>query len=253
MIYTNFNVVHVIIIMSLIEVVTSHNIVVRFELASVIQRIIASLVDFFILIAFTVLFAFIVGGGEILYWLILFPIWTFYHLFWEVLNKGQSPGKMLLRIRVVTLKGRTPLVLDYFTRWIFRMIDVTLTLGTLAVVFISSSGRSQRVGDLMAQTAVVKKRNENSITLSSITELDKGKINNTDDILYPDIAAYTDDDMLLLKQSIIRYRQQPNDSNKKVLLTLADRISKQLRIDLKDEPKLKFLDRVLYEYILITR
>jgi uncharacterized RDD family membrane protein YckC len=239
--------------MSLIEVTTSHNIVVRFELASVLQRLIASLVDFFILILFTILFAFIVGGGELFYWLVLFPVWTFYHFFWEVLNKGQSPGKMLLRIRVVTLAGRTPLVLDYFTRWIFRMIDVTLTLGTLAIVFISSSGRNQRVGDLMAQTAVVRKRNENSITLSSITELDNGMRKDNEEILYPDIAAYTDDDMLLLKQSIIRYRHHPNESNKEVLLKLADSISKQLRINLKDQPKLKFLDRVLYEYILITR
>ncbi len=239
--------------MSLIEVTTSHNIVVRFELASVLQRIIASLVDIFILISFTILFAFVARDSEVLYWIILFPIVSFYSFFWEVFNKGQSPGKMLLRIRVVTLTGRTPLVLDYFTRWIFRFIDVVLTFGTLAIVFISSSGRSQRVGDLMAQTAVVKKRNENSITLSSITELDKEKRLESEEILYPDIAAYTDDDMLLLKQSIIRYRQLPNDSNKKVLLTLADSIASQLRINLKDQPKLKFLDRVLYEYILITR
>ncbi len=239
--------------MSLIEVTTSHNIVVRFELASVLQRIIASLVDIFILISFTILFAFVARDSEVLYWIILFPIVSFYSFFWEVFNKGQSPGKMLLRIRVVTLTGRTPLVLDYFTRWIFRFIDVVLTFGTLAIVFISSSGRSQRVGDLMAQTAVVKKRNENSITLSSITELDKEKRLENEEILYPDIAAYTDDDMLLLKQSIIRYRQLPNDSNKKVLLTLADSIASQLRINLKDQPKLKFLDRVLYEYILITR
>ena len=94
--------------MSLIEVVTSHNIVVRFELASVLQRIIATFVDLFLLLCFTGLFAFVARDNELLYWLIAFPVWSFYHFFWEVFNKGQSPGKMLLRIRVVTLKGRTP-------------------------------------------------------------------------------------------------------------------------------------------------
>jgi uncharacterized RDD family membrane protein YckC len=238
--------------MSLIEVVTSHNIVVRFELASVLQRIIATFVDLFLLLCFTGLFAFVARDNELLYWLIAFPVWSFYHFFWEVFNKGQSPGKMLLRIRVVTLKGRTPLVLDYFTRWIFRLIDITLTFGTLAIVFISSSARNQRVGDLMAQTAVVKKRNENSITLKSITELDKEK-KIDGEIRYPEIAKFTDDDMLLLKQSIIRFRQFPNENNKQVLLALADKISSELRIDLGNTPKLKFLDRVLLEYILITR
>jgi hypothetical protein len=104
----------------------------------------------------------------------------------------------------------------------------------------------------MAQTAVVKKRNENSITLKSITELDKEK-KIDGEIRYPEIAKFTDDDMLLLKQSIIRFRQFPNENNKQVLLALADKISSELRIDLGNTPKLKFLDRVLLEYILITR
>lgn len=238
--------------MSIIEVSTSHNIVVRFELASVIQRITAWFVDIFLLVIFTVI-AFAVLKSEALYWLIIFPIWTFYHFFWEVFNKGQSPGKMLMRIRVVTLKGRTPLVLDYFTRWIFRMIDVTFSIGALATIFISSSGQNQRVGDIMAQTAVVRKRNENNISLKSITDLDSEEDDTTHEIKFPGIAAFSDDDMLLLKQTLIRYRQKSSKSNEKVLLTIAESIAEELNVSVKEASSLKFLDKVLYDYIVLTR
>jgi len=239
--------------MSLIEVVTSHNIVVRFELASVMHRIAATFIDWFILGIILFLFALVAGNNELLYWLFLFPIFFLYNFFWEVFNKGQSPGKMVLRIRVVTLKGRTPKVIDYFTRWIFRLIDVALTFGMLAIIYIASSGRGQRVGDLMAQTAVVKKRNDNNITLRSLVEIDKGKLIENNEIKYPSIADYSDDDMLLLKQALIRYKQRPSDTNKKVIISLSDLISKKLKVKIEEREILKFLERVLYEYILITR
>jgi len=238
--------------MSFIEVSTSHNIVVRFELASVLQRILAWFIDIFILVVFTII-ALTVLKNEVLYWIVIFPIWTFYHFFWEVINKGQSPGKMLMRIRVVTLKGRTPLVLDYFTRWIFRMIDLTFSLGALATIFVSSSGQNQRVGDVLAQTAVVRKRNENNISLKSITDLDSEDDERNNEIKYPGIAAFSDDDMLLLKQTLIRYRRKGSDSNKKVLKTIAEGIAKELNVNVKEASSLQFLDKVLYDYIVLTR
>lgn len=239
--------------MSLIEVVTSHNIVVRFELASVMHRIAATFIDWFILGVFIFLFVLVAGNNEFLYWFFVFPIFFLYNFFWEVFNKGQSPGKMVLRIRVVTLKGRTPKVIDYFTRWIFRLVDIALTLGMLAIIYIASSGRGQRLGDLMAQTAVVKKRNDNSITLRSLIEIDKGNLLENDEIMYPNIATYSDDDMLLLKQALIRYKQSPSDTNKNVILRLSKSISKELKVKIEEGKILNFLDRVLYEYILITR
>lgn len=233
--------------MSNIEISTSHNIVVRFELASTTQRFLAWFIDI-ILLTIISLLVLTIAQNELVYWLFFFPLWTFYHFFWEVFNKGQSPGKMLLKIRVVTLKGRTPLVIDYFTRWIFRIIDIGFSLGTMAVIFIASSGKSQRIGDVLAQTSVVRSRNENEVSLDSIKKLDR-----KEGIKYPEIVQYSDEDMLLLKQSLLRYKQSPNEATKNVLISIADDITKRLKIKLKDKRILEFLDDVLYEYILLTR
>jgi len=233
--------------MSNIEISTSHNIVVRFELASLMQRVLAWFIDILIL-GFISIVILIGLSHELVYWLLVFPIWTFYHFFWEVLNKGQSPGKMLLKIRVVTLKGRTPLVIDYFTRWIFRLIDLTFSIGSLAIIFISSSSKAQRIGDILAQTSVVRSRNENEVSLENIKDLEK------DDVVhYPQVIKYTDEDMLLLKQTLMRYRQSPNNSTKEVLIQLANNISKDLKVKLSPSSTLEFLDQVLYEYIILTR
>jgi len=133
------------------------------------------------------------------------------------------------------------------------MIDLTFSLGALATIFVSSSGQNQRVGDVLAQTAVVRKRNENNISLKSITDLDSEDDERNNEIKYPGIAAFSDDDMLLLKQTLIRYRRKGSDSNKKVLKTIAEGIAKELNVNVKEASSLQFLDKVLYDYIVLTR
>jgi len=231
-----------------IDISTSHNIVVSFELASVIQRILAWIIDAILIGLYAILIGIIIGRSEVLYYLFLFPVLMFYHFFFEVFNKGQSLGKKMLRIRVVTLRGRSPSINDYFMRWIFRMVDIPFTFGTLAILSIISSKKNQRIGDVISQTIVVLQRNESGVSLKSILDLDKDE-----EILYPTIREFSDEDMLLLKQSLHRYRVHPNDNVREVLVKMSKVFEEHLDIDLRNQDKLKFLDRVLYEYIILTR
>lgn len=231
-----------------IDISTSHNIVVSFELASLIQRILAWFIDGIVIGIYSIFASIVSGGNTILLYILVFFVAAFYHLVFEILNKGQSLGKMAMKIRVVTLRGRTPTVNDYFMRWIFRMVDITFSLGTMAIFSIISSKKNQRVGDVISQTTVVLQKNENAVSLKSILDLDK-----KEEILYPTIKEFTDEDMLLLKQSLNRYRQFPNDNIKKILIDMSDIFADHLKIDLRKENRLRFLDRVLYEYIILTR
>jgi len=236
--------------MDRIEVTTSHNIVVRFELASLLQRMIASILDFIILIMFTILINFLglTSGSSVFYWLLIFPVWSFYHLAFEIFNNGQSLGKKILKIRVVSLEGRTAKVNDYLIRWVFRLIEVLPSLGTVAMIFISSSHKNQRIGDILANTSVVKQRNENNIQLSSIQNIDSEQ-----EMMYPGITQFSDKDMLLVKEAINRYIKNPHSENKTVLNELTSKIAERLQIDPKGLQQLGFLKRVLYEYVLLTR
>ena len=231
-----------------IDISTSHNIVVSFELASTIQRILAWFIDVMILGVYTIFASIVTGGSTIIFYILVLFVASFYHLGFETLNKGQSLGKMAMKIRVVTLRGRTPNINDYFMRWIFRMVDITFSLGTVAIFSIISSKKNQRIGDVISQTTVVLQRNENAVSLNSILDLDK-----EEKILYPAIKEFSDEDMLLLKQSLYRYRQYPNENVKQILIEMSDAFADHLKIDLRKENRLRFLDRVLYEYIILTR
>lgn len=233
--------------MSTIEISTSHNIVVQFELASLGQRILAYIFDFTILFLLT-LFMVTVLGPNMFFYIMSFFLWCFYHLAFEFFNNGQSIGKKVLNIRVVHLSGQMPSLNDYMIRWVFRMIETLPALGSVAIIFISSSAKGQRIGDILAQTSVVRKKNENAVQLDSLKN-----IKSLPEVYYPQVNQFADQDMLLVKHSLHRYRHSPNDANKAVLDQLAKKIADKLNVDLRKVNISDFLDRVLHEYIVLTR
>lgn len=188
------------------------------------------------------------SGFDLLLFIIIFPVFTFYNLIFEVYNNGQSIGKMLLKIRVVTVKGKTPSLIDYFTRWIFRTVDIAFSFGVLAISFVTSTDKNQRIGDIFAKTSVVKTKNEYNISLSSINkEMDHKEI------LFPEVTQFTDEDMLLIKQTILRRKRFPNESNDDIISDISKNLKSKLKAKKKFESDLKFLERILYEYIILTR
>ncbi len=233
--------------MKTIEIATAHNIVFRYELASTIQRVLAFSVDAFLLIVLNMLLGrlFISFGSFTI--ILLTIITAFYHLIFEVFNQGQSPGKMLVKLRVVTLNGATPSPYDYLLRWVFRMVEILGTAGSLAVISIMSSERNQRIGDILAQTTVISLQNDLTVNLESIES-----VKSVEEINYPGIIVFNDDDMLFLKMSLSRYIGNPNESNKRVLTELADKIAYKLELPVTNY-SIEFLKQILTEYIVLTR
>ena len=70
---------------------------------------------------------------------------------------GASPGKVLLRMRVVKISGQSLDLKAAFTRGIYRIID-GFVLGLVAYHYMSSSELKQRLGDQKAGTIVVDSR-----------------------------------------------------------------------------------------------
>ena len=235
-----------------IEITTAHNIVVSHELASVGQRIVATTIDGLIVYLYAMLILLVVGESSLLFFILIVPVAWLYHLLFELYNEGQSIGKRLLKIRVVSIEGMAPSPEDYFMRWIFRTIDVTMTFGALAMLTASTSSKNQRFGDIMARTTVISLKSSRQFDLEKIRNLD------TDDsqIMYPGIAQYSDSDMLLVKQTLMRHQKSPNQATREIIIGLRDRIVEDLSLDIKAVKEIratKFLKQILQEYILLTR
>jgi uncharacterized RDD family membrane protein YckC len=85
-----------------------------------------------------------------------------YPLLWETLTRGRSPGKYAMGLRVVRGDGG-PIVFRHalaraLAGFIIDFGLLSLFTGFFGIVVSASSGRGQRIGDLLAGTVVVRER-----------------------------------------------------------------------------------------------
>lgn len=246
--------------MKSIEITTSNNVVIQYELASVMQRFLAFFIDtiivfiyYWIVMLFIKIFFINSWDWEtamILVYILAIPVTLFYHLTNEVFFGGQSIGKRLMKIKVVNLSGEPPSINNCFLRWTYRLIDVGFSLGSLAAIFISASEKSQRLGDVAANTVVISLNPSQTYSLKDIlTIASKGSHEPT----YSQVTMLTDDDMLLIKNAVDRYKMYPNEEHKKFILDLTANVMKRLNISESPKNKLDFLHTLLKDYIVLTR
>ncbi|HEX2934656.1 MAG TPA: RDD family protein [Bacteroidales bacterium] len=155
-----------------IDITTTQNVTIEYELATVMERSLAAMLDIlFVYVGSFIVYAIIAATTRSQMFNLLYislPASFLYHLLLETLNKGQSLGKKIFKIRVVKINGEQPNFFDFLMRTAFRFIDILMTSGTLAMIAISSSEKGQRLGDFLADTTVIRLRNSDRFTLSQL-------------------------------------------------------------------------------------
>ncbi len=242
--------------MQTVEITTTQNVTIEHELATVGQRSIAFFLDVVIELVFIVIMVFAVSiaipnntGFAISYFVII-PTIFFYSIVSEIIGNGQSIGKRALGIKIIKLNGEQPTIQDYLTRWVFRLIDVMLSLGTLAGLLITSTEKRQRLGDILANTIVIKTQPTNQIALKSILNISSLE-NYTPH--YPDVKRFSEEEMITIKSVVDRYTKYRNKAHRETIIELIKFV--QERLELKELPKNKveFLKTVIRDYIVLTR
>lgn len=240
------------------EILTANNVAIQYEMASLIQRILAFIIDGIVLLAYYFLLLLLISSvkfydsslGNVFIYVLFLPIFFFYNLIAEVNFNGQTIGKAAMGIRVIKLTGETPLLNDYFIRWTYRVIDIWLCAGALAAVFVSSSDKSQRLGDISANTSLIRLNPESKYSIKDILKIGSNK---SYEPTYHQVVRMTDDDMLLIKNTLDTIKKKPNPENKKVALELVKKSAELLQIEEIPKNKTKFLSTLLKDYIVLTR
>jgi len=182
----------------------------------------------------------------------LLPIgcFVFYQLFSEILADGQSWGKKVMGLKVVRLDGKEPSLSDYLLRAVFHIVDTVFSFGVVAALLISSSNKNQRLGDMTANTAVIRVKFNLRFQLADIL-----KINTLDDYepTYPEVRRLSEKDMLLIKNIISRYRKYKNPAHQEVVNDLVNRLMNILDIREQPKNKIEFLKTLIRDYIVLTR
>jgi len=158
--------------MQTVRVRTTQNVFIDYPVASIGDRILGHLVDRIVLILYSVavVSALVDLDVDVWYvWLILLGLpWMLYNLLFEIFMNGQTPGKQVMKTKVVRMNGTPPTVGDYLLRWIFSFVDFYILSGALAVVIIAMGGKGQRLGDIVAGTSVVKLIEQHQITAKEV-------------------------------------------------------------------------------------
>ena len=102
--------------------------------------------------------------------LLLFLIFAGYFIFFEWLWNGQTPGKRLLKLRVIREDGRPITLWEAMARNLLRIFDAVpgfiLPVYSIGLITIFMSGRDQRVGDMFAGTVVIRERADEAPTFA---------------------------------------------------------------------------------------
>ena len=96
--------------------------------------------------------------GIALYGLMAFLILYAYFFFFEWLWQGQTPGKRLLRLRVMQTNGMPITYWHAFTRNIIRIADFLPVMYGVGAVVALLDDSNRRSGDLLAGTIVARER-----------------------------------------------------------------------------------------------
>jgi len=236
--------------MKKISIRTAQNIRIDFHVAPLSHRILAFLIDILIIAGTTGLLAIVLLSIDPYFVYLLPVIFIFYTPVTEMALNGQTFGKRAMRTRVVNVNGKEPTVLDFLIRWSFRLIDIYFTIGSLAVIFISTTGRGQRLGGILSNTLVVSLSSEMELSLKDILRIEDRSNYQPQ---YTEAYRFSESEMLTVKSVLDRYSTYHNKAHINLIEVAAQRCATVLGIKLVPENKVDFLKTVLRDYIVLTR
>lgn len=102
--------------------------------------------------------------------IVLFLIFAAYFIVFEWIWNGQTPGKRLMKLRVIRDDGRPVTLWESITRNLLRVCDAVpgfiVPVYSVGLIAIFASTRDQRVGDIFAGTVVIRERTDDAPSFS---------------------------------------------------------------------------------------
>jgi uncharacterized RDD family membrane protein YckC len=152
-----------------LTIATPEGVELHLTLAGPASRFVSAIVDILIQIVLLVCVSIVlsiaghgfgVGSGlALLLWAVVsFAVITSYDVFFEVFHSGRTPGKRLNGLRVVRASGHPVTFLTSAVRNVIRPVDFLPSAYLLGAIVILATPKNQRIGDMIADTLVVRER-----------------------------------------------------------------------------------------------
>lgn len=239
--------------MSNLRINTTQNVNLDYKIVGLGERILAFLIDGLVLYIYSVLVNLVGDAIGYVYqdgWtqrgvvgLIFLPA-TCYSLIMHSLFNGRTVGKMLLKIRVVKVDGSPVHWSHFLVRWMFRLLDIWVFMGSVGIMSIVFTEKHQRLGDAAAGTVVVSTKNKTKVSHTILEEVE-----DTYQPQFTNVTLLTDKDVRLIKEAFLIAKQSSDFKTMRVLRTKVDGIL-QTGSELYDR---QYIDTVLKDYNYYTQ
>jgi uncharacterized RDD family membrane protein YckC len=216
-----------------LKIDTPEQIALELPLAGIGSRFLAIVIDTLIQAALYVtaglVFFLILGiGGSMLWYVpaaigpalgvfILFAIYWGYFAIFEIVWKGQTPGKRFTGIRVIKESGRPINAFEAVGRNLMRAVDVLPGIYGVGLVCMMMNQQSRRLGDFVAGTVVVHEKPTEEVrpmwNTASAANVASGSI-----------GQMTADDLVLIETYLSRRFELDPEVRLRTAIQIADRI-----------------------------
>ena len=246
--------------MAEIQITTTQNVNLDFKSAELNHRIFAWLIDVLIKSAYIGVLVYILfevfhlkkyfigldSWSIMALCIVLGTPLIFYTLILETLLGGQTVGKKVLKIKVLKVDGYQTGFIDFFIRWVMRIVDVNMFSGFVALISIGSSQKGQRLGGLASGTAVVSLRNKINISHTILEE----NIETNYVPTYSSVIKLSDNDVRIVKENFLKAKAKTDHG---LLLKLKDKVEIVIGVEKKEETVEQFLETIIKDYNHYTK
>ncbi len=186
--------------MPIIRIQTTQNVTVEYEVASVGDRILATIIDWATYLAYFGVVGVLISQGNINLGpigglMMMLPV-LLYPLACEVFLDGRTLGKHARDLKIVKANGARPSLGDFLLRWLLIPVDL-LPFGGIGIMSMLLTGNVQRLGDLAAGTVVVMMRARSGLratTFAAIDAVDQYQVT------FPQAAQLSDRDASIIRR-----------------------------------------------------
>ena len=147
-------------------------------------------------------------------------------------------------MRVVRLDGTPVHWSNLLVRWMLRLVDIWIFLGSIGILSILFSERRQRIGDAAAGTVVISTKRKTKVSHTILEEIEE-----TYEPQFNNVTLLSDKDVRLIKETFHIARRSGDFKTMKALRTKVESILKT-NSRLYDVP---YLETVLKDYNYFTQ
>lgn len=194
-------------------------------------------------------------------WLMAFVIFINFAIFWgyfalfEAYWKGQTPGKRVMKLRVIKDSGRQITFFESLARNLVRIGDYLPSLYLIGVMTMLCNKRNQRLGDLVAGTLVVHERlDEASLLYQSSSALAAGEATNVRwgqavTAMFPAdaVAKLSMQDLMVIETFFARMLDLPMETRAAVAYRMAAQMAAKMGVALPEENPERALESMAYQ------